>query len=144
MADKLVYYFGYVPGHGHGLRAPGQERRSFRDQELKDVGFPWDQNWIDGSLLKNGKVPDQPDGRVFWTGGGKPNFWFAFYWWDRSGDKRGASNTGLYVRGFEPKREQAPEAFKYACEVWPDVVKRQHHPLVLQLAWNIEPTKEPT
>lgn len=116
MVEKLAIYFGFVPNYGHGLRVQGDMYSYVRDEKLKALGFPWNQNWIDTSLLKNSKVPDQPDGRVFWTGGGKPNFWFAFYWWDRSGDKRGASNSGFYVRGFEGKREEAAPAFEYCMQ----------------------------
>lgn len=66
---------------------------------------------------------------MFWTCGGKP-LWLAFFWWDRSIDKRGASNSGFYVRGFEHTDRQA--ALDYAGTVFPDVVSRQKHPLVLQ------------
>jgi len=82
-------------------------------------------------------VPDDPDGRVHWACGGKP-LWFAFFWWDRSGDRRGNSNSGFYVLGFEPDElnfesanEAARLAFAFACEQWPDVVQRQNFPLVL-------------
>ena len=83
------------------------------------------------------KVTDWPDGRVYTVGGGREHFWFAFVWWDRSGDKRGASNSGFYVRGFGvPVRETydaiAPIVFEFACSQWPDVIGRQAFPLVLQ------------
>jgi hypothetical protein len=108
--DKLALYFGYGRG-GHFLRGP---LRDTLDPQQEYPGFPWSIGSLDCGLLKNGKVPDAPDGRVHWTCGGKPVLWHAFFWWDRSGDKRGASNSGFYVRGF-----------------WPKVVERQRFPLVL-------------
>ncbi|ODM71693.1 hypothetical protein [Bradyrhizobium elkanii] len=94
---------------------------------------------MDGGLLKNGRHPDVPDGRVWWTCGGREDLVYAFFWWDRSVDRRGACNSGFYVRGFQPER-LAPEtakvnaglAFDYACEIFPSVVSRQRYPLVLQ------------
>jgi hypothetical protein len=84
---------------------------------------------MDTGLLKNGKHADSPDGRVWWTCGGL-TFWYAFFWWDRSVDTRGACNSGFYVRGFG--WPEAQEAFDYACAAYPQVVARQKHPLVLQ------------
>jgi hypothetical protein len=84
---------------------------------------------LDGGLLRNRKVPDCPDGKVYWTCGGGP-LWIAFTWWDRSGDERGASNSGFYVQGFDP-RVSLQAAFDYACAQWPDVTGRQLFPLVL-------------
>jgi hypothetical protein len=131
---RLALYFGYGSG-GHFLRSH-VGRESTLSPERDHPGFPWRVELLDTGLLKNGKVPDSPDGRVFWTGGGRPEFWFAFYWWDRSGDKRAGSNSGFYVRGFEPKREQAPEAFAFACAEWPEIVARQKFPLRLILDWD--------
>ena len=85
---------------------------------------------MDGTLLKNGKVPDIPTGKVYWTCGGRDAFWYAFYWWDRSVDKRGACNSGFYVRGFRNREPQA--ALDFACTQFPHVVERQPYPLVLQ------------
>ncbi len=85
---------------------------------------------MDTGLLRNGKVPDVPDGRVFWTCGGNKAFWYAFYWWDRSVDTRGACNSGFYVRGFG--WPEAQSAFAYACAQFPHVVERQKYALVLQ------------
>jgi hypothetical protein len=87
---------------------------------------------MDGGLLMNGKRADVPDGRVFWTCGGKSidEMWYAFYWWDRSVDTRGACNSGFYVYGF--KRDEAEAAFEYGCKAFPHVVARQKYPLVLQ------------
>lgn len=91
-------------------------------------GFPWNESLLDCGLLRNRKVLDKPDGRVHWTCGGTP-LWLAFVWWDRSQDHRGASNSGFYVQGFSHLERH--EAFVFACKQWPDVVRRQHHPLVL-------------
>jgi hypothetical protein len=122
--NKLALYFGYGSG-GHFLRGLS---RDTLDPQRDCPGFPWKIEHLDTGLLKNRKVPDDPDGRVHWTCGGTPDLWFAFFWWDRSGDKRGASNSGFYVRGFDSARD----AFAYACEQWPDVVARQAFPLVLE------------
>lgn len=124
--SKQAVYFGYKNGGGHFLQVP--DRYGYPDP--KDIPtFPWSIGLLDGGLLQNGKVPDMPDGRVFSTCGGTP-LWIAFFWWDRSGDKRGASNSGFYVQGFELNDKQA--AFDYACSIFPDVVARQKYPLVLQ------------
>ena len=118
MSEKLALYFGCFRS-GHYLY-PG---------EPPPVGCPWTIRDMDGALLENLKVPDIPDGRVYSTCGGKPDLWIAFYWWDRSGDTRGASNSGFYVRGFEWADRAA--AFAFASAEWPEVVERQKHPLVL-------------
>jgi hypothetical protein len=120
--QKRALYFGSL-GHGHFLHTGAY--RSTLDPE---PGFPWTMPILDSGLPRNRKVPDEPDGHVHWTGGGSP-FWFAFFWWDRSEDRRGASNSGFYVTGFhytEPR-----EAFAFACAEWAAVVQRQLHPLVL-------------
>lgn len=70
------------------------------------------------------------DGTVYNTCGGKTTLWIAFYWWDRSVDKRYGSNSGFYVTGFDWVDKQA--AFEYACSMWPEVVSRQKVPLVLK------------
>jgi len=129
---KRALYFGCTgPGSGgHFLRSDGPEYATLEPKKTYP-GFPWDGRHLDGLLLKNGKVRAAPDGRVYWTCGGKPDLWFAFYWWDRSGDSRPASNSGFYVRGFA--FEEVEEAFAYACSVWPQIVDRQKHPLKLVL-----------
>jgi len=120
-------YFGCTTG-GHFLQSDGRERDTLDPKETYP-GFPWEMRHLDSTLLKNGEIKDNPDGRVYWTCGGRPDLWFAFFWWDRSGDKRPASNSGLYVRGFEFGEEE--DAFIYACAKWPKVVKRQAFPLRL-------------
>jgi len=126
---RMALYFGCWNSAGHFLNDVHG-----RTVHHKPADLPWDDGLMDTGLLKNGRIPDQPNGKVYWTGGGKA-FWYAFYWWDRSVDTRGACNSGFYVRGFGwPESE---EAFAYACEQFPHVVKRQKYPLVLQpkLAW---------
>lgn len=95
-----------------------------------EAGFPWGEALLDGGLLNNGHHKDVYDGRVFWTCGGDP-LWLAFFWWDNSGDKRGNSNSGFYVKGFGYTELQS--AFDYASSIFPDVVARQKYPLVIQL-----------
>ena len=137
MSGKLALYFGCRDGLGHFLHGMTGPRTSL-DPTADVPGFPWDIGLLDGGLLNNRKVPDRPDGRVQVICGGRPDFWFAFVWWDRSVDKRGASNSGFYVRWPMPEvtseavEEAAPEAFAFACSVWPRVVARQLHPLALQ------------
>ncbi len=124
---KLALYFGCWESAGHFLHRPGG--RAIYDAQREVQGFPWSDGLMDTGLLKNGKRRDTYDGKVFWTCGGSP-FWYAFFWWDRSVDERGASNSGFYVRGFGWPEAQA--AFDYACAEFPKVVSRQKHPLVLQ------------
>lgn len=126
--DKIALYFGEGDG-GHFLRWPDGTKTSLNPQK-HIIGFPWTIGNLDTGLLKNGKVKDYPDGRVYWTCGGSP-LWFAFFWWDRSGDTRPGSNSGFYVRGFQTNQVQ--EAFDYACEQWVWIVKRQKNQLKLQL-----------
>lgn len=122
---KKALYFGCWRDSGHFLH--DISGLHVYTERIKDL--PWDECLMDTGLLKNGKVKDIPDGRVYWTCGGLA-FWYAFYWWDRSVDKRGACNSGFYVRGFG--WPEAQEAFDYACSQFPHVVARQKYPLVLQ------------
>lgn len=123
--EKVALYFGYGSG-GHFLRRGDSFRTLSPEEDIP--GFPWTGALLDSRLLSNRGVPDVPDGRVHWVVGGTP-LWLGFVWWDRSGDKRGASNSGFYVQGFHHTELQA--ALDFACSQWPDVVARQHHPLVL-------------
>lgn len=93
---------------------------------------------MDGGLLKNGNHL-AVNGNVHWCCGGREGLWYAFFWWDRSGDSRPGSNSGFYVHGFGPDeltpettRANAVPAFAYACEQYPAVIQRQRFPLVLQ------------
>lgn len=123
--EKLALYFGCYTEMGHHLRSI---RQTFYDGSHVP-GFPWTLGNLDGGLLKNGKHPDVYDGKVFWTCGGTP-LWLAFVWWDNSVDRRSASNSGFYVRGFDVATRQ--DALDYAGSVFPKVVARQKYPLVLQ------------
>lgn len=124
---KLALYFGALGRPGHYLHR--SDGFNLWNRDKRGLSLPWSDALMDTGLLKNGKRADICDGKVFWTCGGL-SFWYAFYWWDRSGDGRANSNSGFYVRGFGwPEQE---EAFAYACLIWPRVVSRQRHPLVLQ------------
>lgn len=125
---KQALYFGYW-SNGHFLHHKGGA--TIYDAERDIPGFPWSEALMDCGLLMNGKRPEPPDGKVYWTCCGGLAFWYAFFWWDRSGDKRGKSNSGFYVRGFGWPEAQA--AFDYACIQFPQIVARQRHPLILQL-----------
>lgn len=124
---KMALYFGCWEQAGHYLH---DVHGTNIWRKNKPADLPWGDELMDTGLLKNGKVPDVPDGRVHWTCGGDKAFWYAFYWWDRSVDTRGACNSGFYVRGFGWPEAQA--AFDYACSRFPFVVKRQKYHLVLQ------------
>lgn len=133
-AEALALYFGCLDEVGHYLFSPPNTK-------IWDPppACPWTLSLMDSGLLNNRKVPDVPDGRVHWMCGGRTVFWFAFVWWDRSVDSRGACNSGFYVRGFTPPvitrasvEEASKPAFTFACEQWPEVVSRQRYPLVLQ------------
>lgn len=126
---KVALYFWCWTSVGHYLHEPsGSNIQLYNNTKYPDL--PWHAGLMDTGLLKNGKVVDRPDGRVFWTAGGADAFWYAFYWWDRSIDKRGACNSGFYVRGFGWPESEA--AFAYACDQFSHVVARQEFPLVLQ------------
>lgn len=122
--EKRALYFGCWNSAGHHLYDVNGYTSKARTDDL-----PWDDCLMDSGLLRNRKVPDIPDGRIHWTCGGAQSFWYAFFWWDRSVDTRGACNSGFYVRGFGWPDAEA--AFKYACGQFPHVVSRQLHPLVL-------------
>lgn len=126
--DKLALYFGCWHRVGHYMHWPNGG--VIWDAKRDLPGFPWSTGLIDGGLLKNGKRADVYDGKVFWTCGGSP-FWYAFYWWDNSVDRRKNSNSGFYVRGFGWPKAQS--AFDYACAEFPKVIGRQRQPLVLQV-----------
>ena len=121
---KLALYFGCWERSGHYLHDIYGSHL-----EPSSVDLPWDYTLLDTGLLENRKVPDSPDGRVHWTCGGNKAFWYAFVWWDRSIDTRGACNSGFYVRGFG--WPEATAAFDYACAQFPSVVERQEYKLIL-------------
>ena len=122
---KTALYFGCLDGPGHYLHFAG--RRTLAPEDVP--GFPWSIGLLDTGLLKNGKHADIYDGKVFWTCGGSTSFWYAFFWWDRSVDTRGGSNSGFYVRGFG--WPEAQDAFNFACEIFPKIISRQKYPLIL-------------
>lgn len=112
---KRALYFGCRDEIGHYL-CSSQGRTIWDTSSVP--GFPWSLGHLDGGLLNNGRHPDIYDGKVFWTCGGTP-LWLAFVWWDNSVDRRGASNSGFYVQGFDVAE-------------FPKVVARQRQPLVVQ------------
>lgn len=132
-SPKAAYYFGLRDdASGHFLHTVGQGSTL----EPRRLMLPWTIRHLDGGLLEAREVPDEPDGRVFWTCARDATstdamaMLYAFVWWDRSGDERGASNSGFCVRGFRWSEHE--DAFSFACEMWPKIVARQHFPLVLQ------------
>jgi hypothetical protein len=127
---KRAFYFGCYRSNGpkgHYLRG------AFGEVQLEKIpGFPWTIGNLDTGLLDNGKHPDVINGNVYWTVGKNlvdGGYWYAFFWWDRTGDSRPNSNSGFYVSGFGWPEKEA--AFAYACEVFPEIVTRQPFPLKL-------------
>lgn len=137
-SNRRALYFGC-----RGPNEPGhylQEGRKTIWDPPPECSF-WNLGLMDGGLLKNGKHPYVVDGQVWWTCGGRGRdaLWYAFFWWDNTGDRRPESNSGFYVGGFAPEtltpetaRENAKLAFAYACESYPWIIARQRQPLVLQ------------
>ncbi len=134
----MALFHGCWDRPGHYLH--DRTGKTLWERDAKVLQLPWSSSHMDGGLLKNGKRSDRPDGKVWWTCGGL-TFWYAFYWWDRSGDRRGASNSGFYVRGYG--WPEASEAFDYAVSVFPHIVSRQKYPLVLQERKPATPNQEP-
>lgn len=132
---KVALYFGCWNQAGHYLQ-DHDGRTLYRNERNHPSDLPWNEGMMDGTLLHNGKISDVPNGKVYWTCGGKDGFWYAFYWWDRSVDTRGACNSSFYVRGFGYPEMQ--EAFDWACTQFPSVVSRQKFPLMLQIDWRKE------
>lgn len=119
-ARRDCYYFGCLDQAGHFLRGTSSKINYYEND------LPWKQ--IDGGLLASMDEPDEATGRVRAVLGKRgERWWWAFVWWDRSVDRRGGSNSGLYVSGFGPDDRDA--AFAHACEKWPAVVGRQLYPL---------------
>ena len=127
LLGRCSYYFGCWNRPGHFWH--NTQGGHIWENTPPDMPWVW-RSLADGGLLRNGKHPDIYDGKVFWTCGGAKAFWYAFVWWDRSVDRRGACNSGLYVRGFG--WPEANDAFEYGCAEFPSVIARQKHPLVLQ------------
>lgn len=134
--SKLALFHGCWGEAGHYL-FDKDHRTVWRDR--LPPGLPWNDGHMDNLLVVNASnKKDITDGRVFWTCGGRAELWFAFVWWDRSGDSRPNSNSGFYVRGFGPDpltpetaKAAAGEAFAFACAEFPKIVARQHFPLCL-------------
>ena len=127
MSGPIAYYWGCWDRAGHYFHNAAGKRDWY--PEMIEPGLPWSKR-IDGGLLKDGGHPDVYDGRVFPHCAAGIAIWHGFVWWDNSVDRRGMSNSGFYVRGFNVDAVDA--AFKFACEQFPHVVARQRHPLVLQ------------
>lgn len=127
---KRAYYSGTLGRHGHYFWVSPHKSHLYASEimaENPDFISSWAKIW-DGGLLGNGKRVDRYDGKVFAVPAKGP--WIAFVWWDNSIDERPGSNSGFYVFGYEWEEREAALAF--AMEQWPEVVKRQKQPLVLQ------------
>ncbi len=122
-ADKRALYFG--------CRAAG-EPGHYLQEGRKTIFEPpaeccWSLALMDGGLLKNGKRAGVEDGQVWWTCGGRCGLWYAFFWWDNSGDGRSGSNSGFYVGGFEPEvltpepYSSSPTPLRSRCPRWSEM-----------------------
>lgn len=120
-----AYYFGCVKGAGHFF-CVGDELTLTPRKLVPSFPEPWER-LMDGGLLVNGRVPDCPDGLVYWTAA--KDLWLAFYWWDRSVDTRPGSNSAFYVHGYSHARAGA--AFLFATDKCRAVVDRQRFQLAL-------------
>ena len=121
--NKRALYFGCLGRNdlGHFLHDGGSS--TLRPERWE---VPWQVGLMDTGLLKNREIPDTPTGEVQCI---PAVGWFAFVWWDRSGDSRPNSNSGFYVEGFET--HEVLEAFKFALTQWPKIVERQRYKLRL-------------
>ena len=128
--EKRAYYTGTLRQAGHYFWLDHHKSVLYASQIMEaipDFIDIWATRW-DGELLKNGKRPDRYDGKVWAIPAKGP--WIAFVWWDNSIDKRNGSNSAFYVSGFEWEDRDA--ALEFAIGKWPEVVSRQHQPLILQ------------
>lgn len=87
-----IYFFGCWRDVGHYMHVPDGRR-------CWDVATPWGHD-IDSRLCPNGKnrdrrIADEVEGHAAIH---HKNGWTGLAWWDRSVDKRGACNAGLYAR----------------------------------------------
>lgn len=130
-----AFYFGYCQGSGHVFQNEDGKTIWNIERDVPDFPPAWMNPTMDTGLLRNSREPDKETGMVKWTC--SKSGWFAFVWWDRSGDKRPNSNSGFYVHldknlsdNFE---EMAKRAFEFACKKFPKVVDRQNCQLVLVL-----------
>ena len=128
--SKLALYFGVLRFgvRGHILRA--RDGRNTLHPQRRYPGFPWDIGELDGGLLRRARVPNVPDGRLWWTCVGelRKSAWHAFCWWDGSGSSVARGNSGFYVGGFA--REDRDAALAFAYRTWPEIVERQLFDLV--------------
>jgi len=96
------YYFGYHPGSGHGFSAKGMPSRSAQYElehkiEKQLGGFDSRFCWNSPKSARDMyDARDETEGRAFVTHRAGLTV-LAF--WDRSGDKRGNSNTAFIVPG---------------------------------------------
>ena len=121
--DLECFYFGHSQGSGHVFFSAA---RSGYDLE-REVGRALGRGGLDTCLCWNGprldrerydqRQRDETEGRALLTHGGG---WTAVAFWDRSGDRRGASNTTFIVRGtltFE-------QVIRVARHRWPSIWSR--------------------
>lgn len=112
MLTAEVLYFGFVANFGHDLRSKRRRVDIYKDT-------PWGAR-LDGGLLEC--VPDNPNGK--WHEFQKDG-WSAVAFWDRSGDKRGASNTAFIVHD----EMDGKSILELAAVQWPEVFARPGFPI---------------
>ena len=118
--ESNVYYFGCWRDSGHYLKHPGGSSVHSADEKVR----PW--KMIDGCLPPARR--DRPDRRGYArvlkeAGQGKAALhykdgWTAIAFWDRSVDKRGASNSAFFVRGTHSWEDAVRIARKHFPSVW--------------------------
>ena len=113
-AQHEVLYFGCIREPGHFLHS--KKRGRVRTHE----GSPWGV-YIDAGILKDGKVPDHPNGTFTMT---KRDGWTAVALWDRSIDPRPGSHSTFIVEA----DVTSSELIEMAREQWPEVFGRKGFP----------------
>lgn len=121
------FYFGYSRGSGHVFCTP----RGGVDYAIEREANAAFGRGLDTYLCWNGPKTDrdnyasrdETEGRAFRTCRGG---WTAVAFWDRTGDKRGASNTAFVARG----DLTFAQLIRAARHTWPQVWARFTFPVV--------------
>ena len=114
MIEPLYFGCRAYDAPGHYLFSPGMR---YADDDLFERLRDSNDTHLDGGYLKAQKVPDVP-GRAAFI---QVNGYSIVTWWDRSGDKRGGSNSAFILSGDHTPQE----VMRQGAEYFPDVLKRQ-------------------
>ena len=114
MKASDIFFFGkWDSGNGHVLHNP----RGYCYHGDKPSDFPVREGVLDAGLLP-GHLPEEQGKATFFH----INGWTILAFWDRSGDKRGNSNSTFLLRGtytFEEAKNYAKEFFPKLFERFP-------------------------